>query len=154
MNINPLGVSFTARVSRNWNGITSENRAQVVKSYDEAIAKIQDKKNEALELDKFMSSKEVQPLVAKLPRKDLLNIKHPQYVDEFYSAETQPSLEYIPRNSNSLKRVFYSSVNPHQLSTLQYDNVRKTDGSLNKEGIIGWLSYLNDFFGVEQTSLF
>ena len=154
MNISPLGVSFGARISRNWDGMNSENRTQSMMSYDEAIAKIQAKKQEAVELDKFICSKEIQPLVAKLPRKDLLNIKHPTYIDEFYSSENESSLEYIPRNSNSLKRAFYSSVNPHQLSTLRYDEVRKADGSLNKDGIVGWLKYLNDFFGTEQTSLF
>ena len=154
MKLNAINTCFKARVSRNWDGSCSETRNQSMMSYDEAITKIESKKAEAIELDKFICSKEVQPIIGALPKKDLLNIKHPTYIDEFYSSENESTLEYIPRNSNSLKRTFYSSIHPHQLSTLKFSNVRKQDGTLNKEGIIGWLSYLNDFFGTEQTSLF
>ena len=154
MKVQMLGVNFKARVSRNWDGMNTETRTQSMLSYDEAIAKIEEKKSQAMELDKFVCSKEVEPLIRNLPKKDLLNIKHPHYIDEFYSADEQTSLEYIPRNSKSQKRAFYSSINPHQLSTLKFTHVRKADGSLNKDGIIGWLGYLNDFFGSEQTSLF
>ena len=108
MNINLLGVNFGARSTRNWDGVRSDNRSQVVKSYDDAIAKIQEKRDEAVELDKFISSKEIQPLISKLPRKDIVNIKYPAYVDEFYSSEETQTLEYIPRNSKSLQKCFYS----------------------------------------------
>ena len=147
MKINSINTnnSFTAKISRNWDGVGESRKKDVVDSYNSAIRGIVEKRNQALELDTFMNSKEVKPLLKKLPKEDLVNINQYYYPSCDELDEQTPILKYIPREDASHDKIFYTTINPNP-SFLEFSEVRSENGKLNKEGITNWLKGLAEFF--------
>ena len=90
--------NFKAKLKRNWDGVAQETKAEVLATYDNAINEIKIKRVQAAELDAFMHSDEVKPLLEQLPKKDMVNILN-HNVDAL-SSDAQyfdgpPKLEYF-----------------------------------------------------------
>lgn len=141
-----VNISFRAQVTRNFDGVASENSEKVIAGYDKEIQKLLKQKNDAVELDTFMSSHEVKEYTKLLPKKDFVDIR--QSVDN--DKENIPAnLQYVVRDDNSLHKLFKTTIHPEKRDDLAFSELRKEDGSLNKEGIMGWLNHLVEFFGTK-----
>ncbi|MBQ8635402.1 hypothetical protein IJ425_04545 [bacterium] len=137
--------NFTARITRNWDGVGELSQKEVVNTYNSAIKSIAEKRDQALELDEFMSSKEVKPLLKKLPKQDMVNINQGYYASSDETDEETPTLEYIAREDSSHDKIFYTTINPNP-NFLEFREVRTSEGKLNKKGITEWLKQLGEFF--------
>jgi len=139
MKINPISTTnFKARISRNWDGVGETSKRDTVREFDSAINQLKERKQQVLELDEFMNSDEVKPLLKSLPRKDLVNINN-NYCTQ------PPSLEYITRERKSQDKIFYTTINPKPMF-LTLSETRTPDGTLDKKGITEWLVRMNEFF--------
>ena len=103
MNISPI--NFTAKISRNWDGVYSQDTKQVIAEYDKSIQAIQTKREEFLELDRFMKSKEIKPYLQNLPAKDKINIVTNDNEEENQS-ESKTKLEYLAMSDSSIYKIF------------------------------------------------
>lgn len=138
-------ISFCAQITRNFDGVCSENSQKVIAGYDKEIQKLIKKRDEASELDTFMNSKEVKQLTKQLPKKDIVDIQQSVYNDKIEDCFT--GVQYVVRDDKSWDKLFKTTIHPEKRDDLAFQQVRKDDGTLNKEGILGWLNHLVEFFG-------
>ena len=64
-------ISFGALITRNYDGVCAQTSQKVIEGYDKEIQKLLKQKEQAVELDSFMNTKEVKQLAKKLPKKDI-----------------------------------------------------------------------------------
>ena len=140
-----LNISFGAKITRNFDGVCSDTPEKVIAGYDKEIQKLIKKRDDAAELDTFMSSKEVKQITKQLPKKDLVDIQQSVYHDELEDCIT--GVQYIVRDDKSWEKLFKTTIHPEKRDDLAFEKVRKEDGTLNKEGIIDWLNHLVELFG-------
>ena len=124
-------ISFGALITRNFDGVCAQ--------------RLMKQKEQAFELDSFMNTKEVKQLAKQLPKKDIVDIQ--QSVDHDKQEDSITGLQYIVRDDKSIDKLFKTTIHPEKRDDLAFEQVRKEDGSLNKEGIMGWLNHLVEFFG-------
>ena len=137
-------ISFGALITRNFDGVGAQTSQKVMAGYDKEIQKLLKQKEQALELDSFMNTKEVKQLAKKLPKKDIIDIQ--QSVDHDKLEDSITGLQYVVRDDKSFDKLFKVTIHPEKRDDLAFEQVRKEDGSLNKEGIMGWLNHLVEFF--------
>lgn len=138
-------ISFGAQITRNFDGVCSDTAQKVVDGYDKEIQKLIKQRDNAIELDTFMNSKEVKQLTKQLPKKDLVDIQQSIYHDR--NEDSITGVQYVVRDDKSWDKLFKTTIHPEKRDDLAFEQVRKEDGSLNKEGILGWLNHLVEFFG-------
>jgi len=143
MSIAPI--NFTAKITRNWDGRQSETREQLTHSYDLEIQTIQKQKEKIIELDKFMHSSEIKPLLEKLPKRDIVDIQDNTFLNGYNSNEKEIFLEYMPMTEATNKKAFNGSSRIQTWHLGMYGQIWTEDGTLNKKGIKIWLNKLANF---------
>lgn len=155
MKLTPINsnMSFKARLERNIGPKIVNPETQrpilhindplnlVLMDYDNAIERIRAQKARAIELDAFMHSDEVTQYIGALPQEDIVSIMYRPRNNEDLS-EYNILLRYIPGNSISYTRTQYRDYKDPRLDM----KAQNKDGSINKQGIIGWLTDLKHFF--------
>lgn len=137
-------INFCAQITRNFDGVCSENSQKVIAGYDKEIQKLVKQRDNAIELDTFMNSKEVKQLTKQLPQKDIVDIQ--QSVEHEKIEDSMTGLRYVIRDNKSFDKMFKTIAHTEKEDDLSFEKVRKDDGSLNKEGILSWLNNLVEFF--------
>lgn len=144
MNITSISPSFGAKLSGQTylkmdlakrETVEKETKfSEMVKSYDDQIAKIQQQKVRAIELDTFMrTDKTVQELVKKLPKEDTLEMVN-NFCAYCHGDDSELEMEDL-----SLLYVSERLDNPSEMESFEVQNPK---GEIDKKGIIDWLKDL------------
>ena len=134
MNISPISsTSFKARIIGQTDAKgNSFTKSQMIKTYDDQIAKINAQKLRAIELDTFMKSDEITSLAQQLPDDTTIEVasNYSGVMDETSQGNITPEHALL----------LYCDENEDIVDTFDAQN---DDGSVNNEGIINWLEGLN-----------
>lgn len=161
MKINNIqSTNFNAKVVRNpyyeqysnsGESIRLEQPLQkTIQEYDKQIAIIEKQKQSAIELDRFMSSKEVKNLLDELPEEDEIILKSqysPVISSLSYSNDVtlaDIAIQYSPKNQESKNR--YVNLHLFQKRQVSSQNISNSNG-LDKEKLTQWLFDVRNIFG-------
>ena len=135
-------ISFCAKTTFNYEikkkKAFSQSKSELAREYDAKIAKIQKEKQTVLELDEFLSSKEARNALNRLPHEDTISISTPKTADE------QLSLTYI--DNTVFDRLTLQEFEDWKGSEMDIYFPIKKDGTLDKKGIVKWISKTVEFF--------
>ena len=145
MNISQATMNFTGKLmNQTYIGRDSQTKEPVLKeysyeqmvdSYDKQIAKIQNQKAKAVELDTFMrTDKEAQELIAKLPNADVIEIGN------HFSARSEGECSDLEIQDLVLLHSD-TDENGDEIDLAQI-NAQDANGEIDKKGIIEWLKEL------------
>ena len=147
--------SFGAIFKRNPILGKNMSKKDMVATYDKAISSIKQRKELALELEKYMKTPEIKEIISKLPSDDVLEI-YDTFSPEISLDEENNCvvnnfnyISYVPQNKRSLDIVEGMSTRKDSNYSYILEVSENLDGSLNKDSIKGWLNSIVKLFGNE-----